>query len=412
MKDVLLKISLLVTCVTVFSACDSGAGTDESASGSEPDLLLVTQESIPQELMSRQLLTSQDALVSLDLEEGSGSVAINGVSSGSNGDIIGGATYANSTGDGSSHSLRFDGKNDYIDLGAFDARGSGLTLATWFKADNFRGDLNDVRLISKATGIAANDHIFMLSTILTNGKTRLRARVRVNGRTVTLIANGGNLSTNTWYHAAMTHDGSTLKLYLNGAQVGSTVIKGAVDQASNVPVVAAAQPPGAGSRYFDGNLDAISVLQRALSQNEITEIMVYDPVVPDTPVISDTVSMAEARLSLDLEEGSAEVAINGVSSGTDGRIVGGASYSTDTPDDSDYSLYFDGKDDYIDLGAFDDDGSGLTLATWFKADSFQGNLNDGRLISKATGIAGERSCLYAEHNSYWWKNASAWKSSN
>ena len=55
------------------------------------------------------MLATEDALVSLDLEEGSGSVAINGVSSESDGQIVGGATYSTDTRDGSSYSLRFDG---------------------------------------------------------------------------------------------------------------------------------------------------------------------------------------------------------------------------------------------------------------------------------------------------------------
>ena len=213
-----------------------------------------------------------DALFSLNLEEGTGEVAFNGVPSASDGQLKGGASYSADTPDESDYSLYFDGNNDYINLGTFDAKGSGLTLATWFKADSFPGNLNDGRLISKATGSAANDHVFMLSTFLTGGKTRLRARVRVNGTTQTLIADAGNLSTGKWYHATMTHDENTLKLFLDGDLVGIKAVMGELDQASNVPVVIAAQPQGAGSRYFHGKLDVINILQRALSPDEVTAL--------------------------------------------------------------------------------------------------------------------------------------------
>ncbi|NIT56928.1 MAG: hypothetical protein GWN00_12040, partial [Aliifodinibius sp.] len=40
---------------------------------------------------------------------------------------------------------------------------------------------------------------------------------------------------------------------------------------------------------------------------------------------------------------------------------------------------------YIDLGTFDVPGSDITILAWFKADDF--GVNDGRIISKATGTA-------------------------
>jgi len=46
------------------------------------------------------------------------------------------------------------------------------------------------------------------------------------------------------------------------------------------------------------------------------------------------------------------------------------------------------RDDLIDLGPLDVSGPGLTLAAWFNADRFPGELRDPRLISKATGSAG------------------------
>ena len=221
------------------------------------------------------------------MEEGFGEVALNRVNSTSNGQLVGGPSYSSDTPDGSDYSLYFDGNNDYINLGTFDAKGSGLTLATWFKADSFPGDKNDGRLISKATGSAANDHIFMLSTFLNGSDTRLRARVRVNGTTATLIADAGNLATGKWYHATMTHDGNTLKLYLDGELVGIRAVMGELDQALNVPVVVAAQPPGAGSRYFNGNLDAINILARALSPDEVMALSSNDLLLAGSPTVSD-----------------------------------------------------------------------------------------------------------------------------
>ena len=85
---------------------------------------------------------------------------------------------------------------------------------------------------------------------------------------------------------------------------------------------------------------------------------------------------------------------DGVSPATDssGRgnfgIINGATFAPDTIDGSALSLQFDGVDDSVDLGAIDIVGSELTLAAWFKAESFPGNSQDPRIISKAQSTAG------------------------
>ncbi|MEM7133170.1 MAG: Ig-like domain-containing protein [Chloroflexota bacterium] len=213
-----------------------------------------------------------DTLVLLPLDEGSGTVAGDMSGQGNNGTLLNGAGYEASTGDGSPYAMRFDGANDYIELGSIDANGTGLTLAAWFNADSFPGTARDPRIISKSSSTSANDHVFMLSTVRVGSDTRLRGRVRVGGTTTTLVANSGNLSVNQWYHAAMTYDGSTLRLYLDGIEVGSKPLSGGVDIDSSVPIAVGGQPTGAGGRYFDGLLDDIRILQRAMSQAELQAI--------------------------------------------------------------------------------------------------------------------------------------------
>ena len=181
------------------------------------------------------------------------------------------------SGDGSNSSVRFDGLNDYIDLGTLDVAGSGLTLACWLNADTYPGSANDPRLISKASGLADNSHIFMLSTVYSRG-VKLRGRIRVGGITKTLIATNGDMTTGTWYHIALTYDETTMRLYLDGVEVGSTSLSGAVDTDPSIPVAVGAQPPGGGQRFFDGLIDDVRILQRALSPNEIATLAAGDSI--------------------------------------------------------------------------------------------------------------------------------------
>ena len=74
---------------------------------------------------------------------------------------------------------------------------------------------------------------------------------------------------NTWYHVAVTYDGSTLRLYVNGNLDGSLPVTG--------PIITTAQPfliggiPG-GPWYFTGRIDELSLYNRALSAGEILTI--------------------------------------------------------------------------------------------------------------------------------------------
>jgi hypothetical protein len=88
-----------------------------------------------------------------------------------------------------------------------------------------------------------------------------------------LIATSGNLDAGVWHHAAMTHDGTTLRLYLDGVEVGSTGLVGVIDQNPSIPVAVGSQPPGAGGQHFDGLIDDVRILQRAPSPAEIGTLL-------------------------------------------------------------------------------------------------------------------------------------------
>ena len=207
------------------------------------------------------------------LDEGSGTVAGDASGMGNDGTLVNGAVFEANTGDGSASAVRFDGVNDRIDLGFLDVNGPGFTLAAWFNAVTFPGASNDPRLISKASGVYENDHVFMLGTILSATEVRLRGRVRVGGVTKTVIAPMGNLDTGQWYHAALTYDGVTLRLYLDGVQVGAAGLSGPVDVEPTMAVAIGSQPLGAGDRFFNGLIDDVRIMQRALTAEELLAIV-------------------------------------------------------------------------------------------------------------------------------------------
>ncbi len=88
----------------------------------------------------------------------------------------------------------------------------------------------------------------------------------VNNGTNQDVYGSSGLPLNTWSHLAATWDGTTLRVYVNGAQVASKAISQAI--------VASTSPLRIGGNatwgeFFAGKIDEVRVYNRALSQSEI-----------------------------------------------------------------------------------------------------------------------------------------------
>jgi hypothetical protein len=158
---------------------------------------------------------------------------------------------------------------NYIDLGNLDLAGSAMTIGIRFKADNLVPW--DGRLITKQTGRQEYEHYWMLSRY-SDGK--LRFRLRTNGKVTTLISSKSNLyKAGDWVFAVATYDGSTMRLYCNGVEVGSVAKTGAIDTDPNCNAyIGAAKESSMLSATFDGKVDTAFAFERALSNTEIQQL--------------------------------------------------------------------------------------------------------------------------------------------
>lgn len=86
--------------------------------------------------------------------------------------------------------------------------------------------------------------------------------------------NTGTITTNQWYHAVVTYDGTTLKMFKDGVLVGSTAAT--IDYANQVQFLIGANGdgPSPGGLYggFNGKLDDIGFWDRALDVCEVTQL--------------------------------------------------------------------------------------------------------------------------------------------
>jgi hypothetical protein len=205
-----------------------------------------------------------DLIAHWRLDEGTGSAASD-AASGYTGTLLGGAAW---TAGHSGMGVGLDGADDFIALPAIDVAGSALTIAAWVKSSSFSPSV-DQRFIAKSTGTAEQSHYWMVGQT-NNGQNRLRFRLKTGGTTMTLIATSGTLPLNTWYHVAATYDGTTMRLFLNGTEVG-TAAKSGVLTSGGAPVNIGRNPDG--SNHMHGAIDDVRIYRRALNASEIGAVM-------------------------------------------------------------------------------------------------------------------------------------------
>ena len=217
------------------------------------------------------------------LDDGTGTVAADSSGNGNHGTFVGDPEWvAGKFGS----ALSFDGQGgERVSLGNLDVHASGISLMCWFKADTLDTPGQDPRMISKAFGGGTNDHIWMMSSSREGGEKRLRFRLKTNdgGAVTTLIGGQGSpeervIPVGEWAHAAATWDGTTMRVYINAIETGSTARGGtAVFVDPSVGAAFGNQPVGGENRPWDGILDDVRIYTRALTVAEIEQVMAGPP---------------------------------------------------------------------------------------------------------------------------------------
>lgn len=139
---------------------------------------------------------------------------------------------------------------------------SPFTLSTWIKRE--AGSTN-TSIVSKRDLTYTEGYDLKINT---SNQVEMSW---INGSTRT-IQSAVAIPENEWHHIAVTHDGTTARLYIDGVLETTTALPLPLDT-SNAFLIGAAGRDGSTTAHFDGNIDEVRVWNATLTANQIRFLM-------------------------------------------------------------------------------------------------------------------------------------------
>jgi hypothetical protein len=192
-------------------------------------------------------------------DAGSGATVADMSGNGNNGTITGATWVAGRYGS----ALSFNGSSNIVNVPASASLNltNSMTLAAWIMPTAAQSGWRTI--------LQRQPDSFFL-----NGSNGAGALYPAGGGTfagATQWASGSSASpVNAWTHVAITYDGTTLKLYVNGVMVNSKPVTGAMSTTTGVLSMGGNQPWG---EFFQGVIDEPQIYNRALNAAEMQTIM-------------------------------------------------------------------------------------------------------------------------------------------
>ena len=242
------------------------------------------------------------------------------------------------------YSLNFDGTDDYLTGSPVTPTAQQGTISAWVKTTTGGPIFSWSNIDYNPPAGTTKPQL----TILGSGQLDFLYQQQHSGNEVNRIRSTSTINDGDWHHVAVTSNGSSWALYIDGSPASSTVPTGSNtgqwvgDIYNTNPAFVAFSDIGAsrrnptigGSGYFQGNIDEVAIWDSALSSSQISTIHSSGPgnLLPLNPKawwrMGDGVEANSGTTVYDMSSFSNNMTIVNA---TGGSNASGADYQTDTP---------------------------------------------------------------------------------
>lgn len=177
------------------------------------------------------------------------------------------ASFAQAQMPGSGNAFNFS-SNDITVPNTMSLNPTFISIEAWIKADSWGFNSWENVIVSK-DGWASGDQGY---TLRAGANGTLSFNISSSGSWVETTS-APTMQLNTWYHVAGTYDGTTLRVYINGEEVGSTAHTGSIQNGSYDVTIGRISYTAGGGRYFDGMIDEVRIWNSAIPQSSIQSYM-------------------------------------------------------------------------------------------------------------------------------------------
>jgi hypothetical protein len=165
-------------------------------------------------------------------------------------------------------SVDFDGINDYISFKNNYNLNNNFSIEVWVKPNS----VNNIRTVFSRKNATINNAGYDLSVV--NGQVKFNWYNGSGGGSVT--SGSFTINTSRWFHLAVTFNGSTYKLYVDGLELGSASGTAPALTLSNTEAMLGAMhqvAPSLPTNYFHGWADELKIWTKALAVEQIRQMM-------------------------------------------------------------------------------------------------------------------------------------------
>jgi glucose/arabinose dehydrogenase len=193
-------------------------------------------------------------------DAGSGLTLADVSGNGNNGTISGGTSWTTGKYGGA---LSFNGSTGRVSVPSSPSLGlsSAMTLMAWIQPTASQSGWRTI--------MQRQSDAYFLNASNDSGPLRPSGGGTFGGDTSWVTGTTAS-PVNAWTHVALTYDGATLRLYVNGTQVATGAASGAIQSSTNPLWIGGNNPYG---EYFQGLIDEARVYNRALSATDIQAAM-------------------------------------------------------------------------------------------------------------------------------------------